>query len=1393
MSESPVDLGPLIADGGSGNPASAATLGAGSHPLLLLPVRLETRFAQAANGSSELLVRIYPDQVHVDAHDPRMTSGEVAAGQAFWLADWRSGSDVERRRRAWRALAERLDPGRAAWVARATEPTNATARPAEAATDGDAPVVAPIFGANEMAERAATPAARLLPAAWTATAYAGGKIVAIATGKPIPLDPAVGPDIDEPLVHPASEGDENSEVAAVDQGMNWLIDFGAAEKIGMALRLPVSGPVDVLLVAGMRGDGPDAGAAGMAALLDAQRYTAGLGFVAAGTPTNNASDAPAGWSSAEVGKLGAMAGSSESTAAGPETVAMRAALAMGLGDNRLIGLPGGDRDSADPLAAAMSRALWPATWGYWLTQFVGVGTAGLSRDDCAWIRDHAVRFVRPGGPLPVVRVGRQPYGVLPVTALTRFRGDARETRLGAIVAGLIATGWRPALGKAARIGRGDPASDLVEVLRNDAVSSGVTMRRAVAATFAANALNFLQRAVPAEEWQALARRTRSLTEAAGVPAGIAAALMLHEPTQWPVDLPPIGDDHATVLANLLAANIETLAADADGRPASLVAALIRQGWLREHAIAAVRLIGDPAVASDRDAEFYGFDAGPVGWAAQRLRPVGGATVRDRLASGADPAGVDIEAFRAAVSTVAAASAEQLGPQLAGTLDAASHRVDAWATSLATRRLAELRAEAPTGLMVGGYGWVEGLRREPAEPVTDVIAGEPGPLRRALDDPGFLHAPSIHQAQVAALLRNVHLAHGGEDDGPFSISVTSQRVRLAQRIFDGVRAGRSLGAVLGYLVERDLHEQGLDAAVDNAREVAPLPGQELLPVPARRLDGLALHQLWVASADHAVDHLVGNSSPALRRKAAGVLGRLGVAVDAAADLLQAEQVHQFARGNLTAAVNTLGDIDRGLTPPPDLDFIRTPRTGVTVTHRVAILLAADSASAEGWAEAAASPPAEIEPALDAWLARCLGPASGYELALANGDGVEQRVPLSDLRLAATDFVRLAGGGESGLAELAARGARATAASARFDRARLLANRDLPDLLELGRSLGLLVAAAAPLDGSKLQPPHADPQPGIDLDELAARTARAEQLVRSAIARLAAALLGAGAEEIDAALAASWDFALGDPAIPVVRDDPSLRAAAGRARQALEARLGEAGAVLSPADGPEKLIQRIRVLLGPGSLALPRFLAPDAADLVASREDPGLIGEDPLVAQTWLTRLERVREPLMRLGIALREAEAMGGAPPGLTLAQVPHRPGAAWNGRPAPAYVDGAASLVLLGGEVIEPARTLAGLLVDEFTEVVPSSTESTGVAFRYEPPPAMAPQALLLAVPPAIGEPWTVGSLNQVLLETLDLARIRALDPGDLDLVRQFMPATVLPFNSEGDVPSTNPNALSGR
>ena len=60
---------------------------------------------------------------------------------------------------------------------------------------------------------------------------------------------------------------------------------------------------------------------------------------------------------------------------------------------------------------------------------------------------------------------------------------------------------------------------------------------------------------------------------------------------------------------------------------------------------------------------------------------------------------------------------------------------------------------------------------------------------------------------------------------------------------------------------------------------------------------------------------------------------------------------------------------------------------------------------------------------------------------------------------------------------------------------------------------------------------------------------------------------------------------------------------------------------------------------------------------------------------------------------------------------------------------------------------------------------------QYDQPNAAPPQTILIAVPPEVGVPWTVWSLQQVLLETLDLARIRAVDPDALDEVGHYLPA----------------------
>ena len=347
----------------------------------------------------------------------------------------------------------------------------------------------------------------------------------------------------------------------------------------MALRLPVAGPVDLLLVTGVRDGGPDAGAEG--ARRAPRRPT--LHRRARLPRPGNADEQHRRRAGRLVQRGRRVARRARCRRPNASATAL-AARALGLGDDHLLGLPGADRDDGDHLATAVTRTLWPATWGYWLTQFVGLGMAGLTR--------RPRLGARPRRPLrasrrPAADPSRRPPAVRPAARHGAHPVPGRRPRdpAGAIVAGLIATGWRPALGKAARVGRGDPAADLVDVLRLDARSNGVTLRRALGPTFAANALDFLARGVPAEAWRALApARSRSRgRRAADDDRRRAAALRTHRLAGRPAARRRRSCDRPARPARR---RYRRRRRRADERPASLLAALVRQGWLREHADAA---------------------------------------------------------------------------------------------------------------------------------------------------------------------------------------------------------------------------------------------------------------------------------------------------------------------------------------------------------------------------------------------------------------------------------------------------------------------------------------------------------------------------------------------------------------------------------------------------------------------------------------------------------------------------------------------------------------------------------------------------------------------------------------------------------------------------------------
>src|SRR5688572_25562567 len=83
-------------------------------PILLFPVRLETRFVRGGSGPAgkQLLVRIYPDDCSIDGFEPDLSEAEVKNLRRYWCGVWNAGGDLGLWRAAWRELASAHGAGR---------------------------------------------------------------------------------------------------------------------------------------------------------------------------------------------------------------------------------------------------------------------------------------------------------------------------------------------------------------------------------------------------------------------------------------------------------------------------------------------------------------------------------------------------------------------------------------------------------------------------------------------------------------------------------------------------------------------------------------------------------------------------------------------------------------------------------------------------------------------------------------------------------------------------------------------------------------------------------------------------------------------------------------------------------------------------------------------------------------------------------------------------------------------------------------------------------------------------------------------------------------------------------------------------------------------------------
>jgi hypothetical protein len=90
---------------------------------------------------------------------------------------------------------------------------------------------------------------------------------------------------------------------------------------------------------------------------------------------------------------------------------------------------------------------------------------------------------------------------------------------------------------------------------------------------------------------------------------------------------------------------------------------------------------------------------------------------------------------------------------------------------------------------------------------------------------------------------------------------------------------------------------------------------------------------------------------------------------------------------------------------------------------------------------------------------------------------------------------------------------------------------------------------------------------------------------------------------------------------------------------------------------------------------------------------------------------------------------------------------------------GRLSAVILAPVGFSATGPVGGLLIDAWTETVPSASRDTAMALRFNNASTRAPQVILLAVSPNPAVAWTTTTLVDVLRDTLMFARLRVEPP----------------------------------
>ena len=352
-----------------------------------------------------------------------------------------------------------------------------------------------------------------------------------------------------------------------------------------------------------------------------------------------------------------------------------------------------------------------------------------------------------------------------------------------------------------------------------------------------------------------------------------------------------------------------------------------------------------------------------------------------------------------------ASDEKLRQCILEFFDLFNYRLDAWLMGLLNYKIRTSLNKNGHKLSLGCFGWVFNVKES---------------LKKDEERKNeYILAPSVNQAITGAVLRSSYNNSLRNKDRDYSMSVnlSSERVRSAIRIIEGIRNGLSVGCVLGSDLERLIHEAyKKDSRCELAACIYPL--RCMCPLLPQNIDGKTADDITVLNGASLLEayrkannklkwlkglRLFDDLNATLKSQTLlQLIDRIDDEYDALTDVVLSESVYKLTQGN-TDAVDALMQAMEEMRNIPMPDVVNIPITSAQIDGHMVVALDVEAQSKES------DILSNVEPKVNAWITQMLGTPAEIGVTFASdaekGNSVLDYRSLGDLGISASEMVYL----------------------------------------------------------------------------------------------------------------------------------------------------------------------------------------------------------------------------------------------------------------------------------------------------------------------------------------------------------------------------------------------------